>query len=154
MQSIFNIHKLFPSEVCCANSIYFLKKHFRAAAQQPKCTCSSSLAVTTSVMFNYIVKHLMYMQWRKTEDEGAWEEKDRWAAREWEREIKHWDKQMWVIDLLGGIVFVTLCRIDQMEGYPYSQKQAVCQYPSVQIQNACNNPWHSKTVQQFVWKAT
>lgn len=55
---------------------------------------------------------------------------------------------------IGGNSLCDRCKIDQMEGYPYSQKQAVCQYPSVQIQNACNNPWHSNTVQQFVWKAT
>lgn len=40
------------------------------------------------------------------------------------------------------------CRIDQMEGYPYSQRQAVCQYPSLETQNGSKDPWHSPTLQR------
>lgn len=49
---------------------------------------------------------------------------------------------------IGGYSLRDGCRIDQMEGYPYSQRQAVCQYPSLETQNGSKDPWHSPTLQR------
>ena len=48
---------------------------------------------------------------------------------------------------IGGYSLRDGCKIDQTEGYPYSQRQAVCQYPSLETQNGSKDPWHSPTPQ-------
>lgn len=53
---------------------------------------------------------------------------------------KHQDKHITAYWLIGGYSLRDGCKIDQMEGYPYLQRQAVCQYPSVEAENGSRDP--------------
>lgn len=63
---------------------------------------------------------------------------------------KHLDKHITAYWLIGGYSLRDGCKIDQMEGYPYSPRQAVCQYPSLETENGWKDPWHSPAVQRLV----
>lgn len=51
---------------------------------------------------------------------------------------------------IGGYSLRDGGRIDQMEGYPYSQRQAVCQYPSRETQNGSEDPCFFSTAERVV----
>lgn len=63
---------------------------------------------------------------------------------------RHQDKHITAYWIIGGCSLRDGSKIDQMEGYPYSQRQAVCQYPSLETENGSKHPWHSRAVQRLV----
>lgn len=79
------------------------------------------------------------------------------ASRRWNwtglvEKRKHQDKHITTYWLIGGYSLRDRCKIDQMEGYPYSQRQAVCQYPSLEAENCSKGRWHSPAAQRLVNK--
>lgn len=74
--------------------------------------------------------------------------KSQWTGLE--ENGKHQDKHITAYWLIEGYRLRDGCKIDQMEGYPYSQRQAVCQYPSLEAENGSKDPWHSPAVQTLV----